>query len=380
MKLRTAATLIVNLVGSHRRSRVVTTLFAAWVAFVCGSTYFVSASLEHAARLAANEAPALIAEELRAGRPTLMSAETLSSLAALPSVRSVRPRLFGYLYLAALDANVLVLDRGSLTANTGTDFAGRLPETSREVLLGHGIANALGLRLHDAFAISGRGPAQLLTVVGIGTRESSLVTNDWLVATHDVVASVLGTESPADAIVEVYPPSEQPLVETKIAALGLRTVTRTGQRNFAASTYGRISAFLAYVETPVWLSLAIFVWLTARADRAAARENAALRARGVDIATILFVRGTSDALPVMVGSSVGVCMALLHVHAFGAPIFRATLMSGTLPLDFPVGLDSIELALVVLFAPALTFLMSAWSHVASTLRPPFFGLRTGLSS
>lgn len=316
----------------RRRARSLALIvgLAASVALL-SAVFFVTSALRDEARRVRGAAPDLVVQKLVAGRPTVIDPSLAPSIARLPGVKAVVPRVWGYLFLASIQSNVAVVSsaaRGPLALSAGRD----LQEGERGVtVLGKELAEALGLRVGDRllFPLPGHRTAEA-TVVGLFAAPVALYTSDVALVPEEDARAILGVPAglAVDLAVDLTNPDESQVLAGKLGELfpGARVVEKRLLDRTLSLVYGRRAGFVLGASLPALLALFVLAW-----DRAAGlgvaerREIAILKACGWSTGDILRVKLSEAFLVAFGGGALGILLAFLWSFPFGAPGLREVL-------------------------------------------------------
>ena len=122
------------------------------------SVLFLTDALRAEADRARMATPDIVVQRLIAGRPSILNAADAEKLSGIASVSGVRPRVWGYLFLPALQGNVTVIgvheNAPGLTVVEGSLAEGRdrMPG-AHEMIAGATLARALGLNVGDELGL-----------------------------------------------------------------------------------------------------------------------------------------------------------------------------------------------------------------------------------
>src|SRR5690606_33330762 len=112
---------------------------------------FVHGALEHESAALVRAMPELTVQAIRGGRPERIDPEQLAFLDEHPGVRAHAPRIWGYLYVPSLGANVSVIGVGPASlAGVAPILDGAPPAEEGEAVVGDAFARSLGLRPGDS--------------------------------------------------------------------------------------------------------------------------------------------------------------------------------------------------------------------------------------
>ena len=316
----------------RRRARSLTLVvgLAASVALL-SAVFFVTTALRDEARRVREAAPDLVVQKLVGGRPSVLDPSLAPTIARLPGVRRVVPRVWGYLFLASIQSNVAIVgssSRGPLLLAAGRDLA----EGERgATVLGRELAEALGLRVGDRvmFPLPGHRAAEA-TVVGLFASSVSLYTSDVALVPEEDARQILGVPegTAVDLAVDLTNPDESQVLAGKLGDLfpGARVVEKRLLERTLSLVYGRRAGFVLGGSLPALLALFVLAW-----DRAAGlgpaerREIAILKACGWSTSDVLRVKLTEAFLVAFAGSALGILLAFAWSFPLGAPGLREVL-------------------------------------------------------
>ena len=327
-------------VGAVRRRRarsfaMVVGLSSAVLLFA--GVIFLSGSLRAEAARAKVAMPDILVQRLVGGRPRTIGVDEKAKIQLLPSVASVRPRVWGYVFLPALQGNVTVVgvdaDRAALADLGGAIGEGRdLAPREKEMVTGRGLARFLGLRVGDELALpSAERNAPSLRLVGTFASSVDLYTADVLLCDDDDARAILGVPpgEATDLAVRVKNPEESRVLARKIADLlpGARVIDREGLERVYELAYGRRAGLVLAASLPALLALFVLAW-----DRLSGalpeekREIAILKAVGFSTGDVVRVKILESFLVSLLAVLAGIVAAYAWVFVFGAPGLRAALV------------------------------------------------------
>jgi lipoprotein-releasing system permease protein len=295
----------------------------AFITWLFASVVFLTDALRHEARLGIGELPDLMVQRTVAGRPALLDATHVDALAAMRGVSRVTPRVWGYLYVPSLEANLTVV---GLTATPDASLAveGRLPREDGEVVVGEVLAERLGLRRGDEVALPAAERYQLVRVVGVFRAESALRTADVILALEPLARTLLGMPEGqyTDLAVELRVADEASVVANRAAELfpGARVLQRSLIERTHALTFDARGGMLSVLLLPALAALLLLAWdrLTGLGE-VERREIGILKAVGWQTTEVLSVRLYEQLVVALTGAALGVAIAYVYVFALGAP-------------------------------------------------------------
>ncbi|MCZ7682374.1 MAG: ABC transporter permease [Sandaracinaceae bacterium] len=236
-------------VGSMRRRLAKSLALSLGLAFVVAlfaSALFLTDALEREYAIGADRMPDLTVQRLVAGRPALIEASLAEPLADIPAVRRVTPRVWGYYFFRALEANVTIVGAAPDEALDVALERGRLPRGDGEVAVGTALADLLGLRVGDELGVPMGDEVIFSDVVGTFGDASALRTADLVVATPEHARRLLGVPEgmATDLAIDLTTLDEAGVVSEHVAArvegarvLDARLLRRTYELTF--DTRGR---------------------------------------------------------------------------------------------------------------------------------------------
>lgn len=316
--------------GRRRGRSLAVALALALTTALFSSTFFLAESLRRTSSALAEHAPSIVVSRTIAGRPATLREDVQPEIATILGVRTVRPRVWGYLYLAALEGNVTVMTLGE-----GTTAELALPSdpvelAAGEAIVGPGVARALGLREGDRIAFGAPGAAaeeagvRVLRAARVLGDDAALLANDVVLTTEADARAILDLPAGAvtDLAVEVFPPEETEVVAAEIVRLvpGARVTTRETSARVLELTFDARAGLLGAVLLPVLFAFLLLSWERLSGLSAEERhEIGVMKAVGWSTADVLALRVTESALVALAGATLGIAAAYVHVFFLGAP-------------------------------------------------------------
>ncbi len=333
------------------------TVGLALVVALFASVLFVTDALRRELALGIDGAPDVTVQTLVGGRPALVPATALDGLAARRGVRAVRPRVWGYLFVPSIEANLTVIGAGGGVAGTRHDrlVHGRLPREGREMALGAALATRLGLRAGDSMAFPAPEGFRLLHVVGIFRAESALRTADVVLTTDADARALLGIPDgmATDVAIDLARAEESDVVATLAAdALpGARVLEKRLLRRTYELTFDERGGLLAAMGIPALVALLLLAWerLTGLSE-AERREIGLLKAIGWETRDVLAARLWESAAVALAGTTLGVVLGYVFVFLAGAPLLRHALLGWSAlypPFELVPAVDVAQLATLI---------------------------------
>jgi ABC-type lipoprotein release transport system permease subunit len=124
---------------------------------------FLTEALRAEAERAHDANPDIVVQRLVGGRPTTIAAASVETIGGIPSVRTVTPRVWGYVFLPSLQGNVTIVGTAkgapALSTANGTLAEGRdLAPGNHEMIAGVELARFLGMRPGDELGLPSADP------------------------------------------------------------------------------------------------------------------------------------------------------------------------------------------------------------------------------
>ncbi|CAN5767578.1 FtsX-like permease family protein [soil metagenome] len=335
----------------------------ALTVILVASILFVTDSLRAEARRASSAVPDVVVQRLVGGRPTLIATSEAEKLKDIPSVRRARPRVWGYLFLPALQGNVTivgvsgevrVLDEVRGTLASGHD---KTPG-AHEMVIGKRLADELGLGVGDEMQLPTASPSPPLRLAGTFSSAVAIWTADVIVCDDVDARAILGIgqNDATDIALDLANPEEQHVV----AATALERIPnarviegRSLLRVYEAG-YGRRAGLLFAASIPALVALLLLAW-----DRASGlgpaerREVAILKAVGFGTRDVLMVKLYEATLVAAVATAVGLGAAYAWVFVVGAPGLRAALVGWSVLYPETPFVPEVDLAQLVAITAAI---------------------------
>ncbi len=353
------------------------------VALVTGVLFLADALRGEADRARASM-PDIVVQRLVAGRPTTITAVEADKLRGIPSVQSVTPRVWGYLFVAALSGNVTVIgareSEPALDVSNGSLAQGRdIHPGAHEMIAGAGLARLLGLMLGDELGLPSPNPsAPPLKLVGTFASSVELYTSDVVICDEADARLLLGvhaTEATDLAVAVINPAEVHVIAQTILDRIpGARVIERDRMARVYELAYGRRAGLVLAASIPAILALLVLAW-----DRASGlgpeekHEIAILKAVGWSTSDILWVKMCEAAIVGAVATALGLVLAYSWVFLLGAPGLRPVVAGWSVlypqaPLTPSVdGAELLAMALAIVAPFVALSIVPAWR--ASTLDP-----------
>ncbi len=289
------------------------TLVIAWFA----SVLFLTDSLRREWSLGLEAAPPLTIQRLVAGRPALISVSAGAELLSHPAVTAVDPRVWGYVFVAPLSANVTVV--------------GTVEELGEEdAVIGAALASQLGLRVGDRFALPAAGGARTVRVAEVFEDPSGLRSADLVMLKMATARAVLGlAEGEATDLAVTLSRESESAAVARLALQSIpraRVLERRALRRTYDLTFNGRAGWLTLASLPALLTLLLIGWERVTGlSPGERREIGVLKAVGFSTRDVLIARVFENAWLSFVASALGLCLAYLYVFVLGAPWLRDSL-------------------------------------------------------
>ena len=323
---------------ARRPGRTVALLGAVgMVVTLLSAVLFATSALRGEAERGRQTQPDVVVQHLAGGRPALIEPSTLSFVTQLPGVRRATARVWGYVFLPSLKANVTVVGRTPDTADLkdvrGVLRSGRdaRPGERGVALIGKALADLLHVREGDVISLpSPREDAPTLELLGVFDSPVALYTSDVILLDAGDARTILDIPDgrATDIAIELGNPEEAAVVtrailekEPALRVLDKRILARTYRL-----TYGRRAGVVIAAALPALFAMLILAWDRisglAPAER---REIAVQKAVGWSTADVLYAKLYESVLVGVLAFGAGVALAYAWVFLLGAPLLREVL-------------------------------------------------------
>jgi ABC-type lipoprotein release transport system permease subunit len=309
----------------------------AFAVALVAAVLFLVESLRAEADRARAAQPDIVVQKLVGGRPATIPASECSKLNDIPSVRDVVPRVWGYIFLPALQGNVTVVGVAKgvppISVANGVLHSGRdLQPNAHEMIAGVELAHFLGMLPGDELGLPSADPrARPMKLVGTFRSSLDLWTSDVIVVDEDDARALLGVPEgdATDIAVTLANPSEARVVARTIVDRlpGARVIERDLLERVYHLAYGRRAGLVLGASIPAILALLVLAW-----DRASGiggderREIAILKAIGWSTSDVLWAKLFEAIIVGAVATALGLLIGYAWVFWFGAPGLRPALV------------------------------------------------------
>lgn len=311
-------------------------LFAI-IVFLFSGIDFMSGALYHETVKAIDFQPALIVQNVKAGRQVPIDLLPLEGIRKIPGVSGARGRVWGYYFDPYTGANYTIVgdpgdlvSRWELTRKSLDDkTANRAESLGRgEAYVGEGVAlvrhvgkeGLLNFQDHAARPMS-------FKVKGLFGSSVSLWTHDLIVLREDDARNFFGlSEGTAwDLAVDVPNELEVAKVGEKIIAMipGARVIASNQLKRTYGSSYGFRSGILMSMSVICLLAFLILAYdRVARLSQEEQREIAILKAVGWETRDVIRMNMLQSLILSLTGFLLGTVLSYFHVFAAGGPLLR----------------------------------------------------------
>ena len=324
----------------RRRSKnILILIIFVLLVFAVSAILFITGSLTKEMMITSNDLPDITVQRILGGRQVNIPASYIPEIEEIPGVEAVETRVWGYFYLASLQANFTIygmdlnlLEEGEyrkiVNWENVPDQAEKNPDF--QMIVGQGVYELLkDIQMEKAYLFyqpSWEKPIPF-DIMGTFKTETELQSNDLMVLQTEGARRVL--ELPpdefSDLVVYVPNPEEIENIALKIRRYfpELRTVTRAQIQNTYASVFGWKSAFVLSS-----LLVAIFAFLILIWDKASGlspdekREIGILKAIGWDTDVVLSVKFWEGFILSGIASLAGILLAYAYIYWLRAPGLR----------------------------------------------------------
>ena len=321
----------------RRRSKnILILIIFVLLVFAVSSVLFITGSLTKEMMITSNDLPDITVQRILGGRQVNMLSSYIPEIEKIPGVEAVETRVWGYFYLASLQANFTIygmdlnlLEEGEYhkIVNWRNVPDGVQSNPDFRMIVGRGVFELLkDIQMDEAYLFyqpSWQKPIPF-DIIGTFKTETELQSNDMMVLQTEGARQVL--ELPpdefSDLVVYVPNPEEIENIALKIHRYfpELRAITRGQIQNTYASVFNWKSAFVLSS-----LLVAIFAFLILIWDKASGlspeekREIGILKAIGWDTDVVLSVKLWEGLILSGISSLAGILMAYAYIYWLRAP-------------------------------------------------------------
>lgn len=324
----------------RRRSKnILILIIFVLLVFAVSSILFITGSLTQEMMITSNDLPDITVQRILGGRQVNVPASFIPEIEKIPGVEAVETRVWGYFYLASLQANFTIygMDLNLLEEGEYRKIVNwkNVPDQTEKnpdfrMIVGQGVFELLkDIQMQKAYLFyqpTWEKPIPF-DIIGTFKTETELQSNDLMVLQTEGARRVL--ELPPDEFSDlaVYVPNPEEIenIALKIRRYfpELRTVTRAQIQNTYSSVFGWKSAFVLSS-----LLVAIFAFLILIWDKASGlspeekREIGILKAIGWDTEIVLSVKFWEGLILSGISSLAGILLAYAYIYGLRAPGLR----------------------------------------------------------
>jgi len=320
---------LLSLARRKGKTFAITLVFALTIA-VLASVLMLTHALRSEAEQLLIGAPELLIQRVSGGRHELVPEQYGETIAALPGVGKVEPRIWGYYYDALTDSNYTLLGAQGPTEAL-TLLQGRLPEGPDECAIGTGVATNRRIALgDDLILIDQQSLGVSYQVVGVFDAASDLLTHDLILFQPAELHRFFNMPDgfATDISVTVYNPREIDNIAHKVKRA--LPDTRPIARGEIMRTYDAVFNWRSGMLLSIF-SLALFAFCILAWDKATGlsaeekKEIAVLKAVGWDTSDVLLLKFWEGIVISLTALLAGLLLAFLHVFVWGAPLLGAVI-------------------------------------------------------
>ena len=324
----------------RRRSKnILILIIFILLVFAISSILFITGSLTKEMMITSNALPDITVQRILGGRQVNVLSAYIPEIEEIPGVEAVETRVWGYFYLASLQANFTIygMDLNLLEEGEYRKIVNwkNVPDQAKNnpdfrMIIGRGVFELLrDIHMEKAFLFyqpTWQKPIPF-DIIGTFKTETELQSNDMMILQTEGARRVL--ELPpdefSDLAVHVPNPEEIENIALKIRRFfpELRTITRAQIQNTYSSVFGWKSAFVLSSLMAAIFAFLILIW-----DKASGlspdekREIGILKAIGWDTDVVLSVKFWEGLILSGISSLTGILLAYAYTYWLRAPGLR----------------------------------------------------------
>ena len=324
----------------RRRSKnILILIIFVLLVFAVSSILFITGSLTQEMMMTSNDLPDITVQRILGGRQVNVPASVIPEIENIPGVEAVETRVWGYFFLASLQANFTIygmdlnlLEEGEYQkiVNWKNIPDGATKNPDFRMIVGRGVYELLSdIGMEQAYLFyqpTWEKPIPF-DIIGTFKTETELQSNDLMVLQTEGARRVL--ELPPDEFTDlvVYVPNPEEIenIALKIRRYfpELRTVTRAQIQNTYAAVFGWKSAFVLSSLLAAIFAFLILIWDKASGlSQEEKREIGILKAIGWDTDVILSVKLWEGLILSGISSLAGLLLAYAYIYGLRAPGLR----------------------------------------------------------
>lgn len=333
--------------------------------FLISSVVFFTNGLRREAETILQDAPEMIIQRTMAGRQALVPLDYTEEIEKIRGVRQVKPRLWGYYYHPAAQANYTLIASDDYPYGEGT------------VEVGEGVVRTWGTARGDQLYFRAfNGEALELRLVKTFTSPSELITSDLISMSKGTFRRLTGIPEgfATDLAVTIRNPRESLTIAEKVS-LSLpdsRSILREEILRTYAALFDWRGGYTIVLLVGAFLAFFIFAWDKATGLSAEERsEIGILKGLGWDTSDILMIKFWEGSVISVTAFFLGVLGAYIHTFLASASLFEHALKGwATLYPVFQVKptVDAYQLAVLFLLTVvpySFVCLIPAWKWASS---------------
>jgi ABC-type lipoprotein release transport system permease subunit len=281
------------------------------------SVVFFTGALKKEARLVLKDAPEIVVQRQIAGRHDMIPVTYAERIKDIRGVVSVKPRLWGYYYMAGANYTLMTRDDS--------------PYGQRGIAIGKGVSRTLQIQKGDAFGLRGfDGTTIDFEVKQILPASSELVSADLILMSEGDFRSLFGLAEgvATDLTVVVRNQKEIETIAAKITEL--LPDTRPIIRDEITRTYDAVFDWRAGVIVVI-LAIALLAFIIFALDKASGlsaeerREIGTLKAIGWETGDVIVMKFWEAIAVSLTAFLLGSLLAYIHVFFASATLFEQVL-------------------------------------------------------
>lgn len=295
-------------------------LVYTFVVFLVASVILFSSAIRKVAASLLEDTPEIIVQRTISGRHELIPMDYADRIATIRGVRKVVPRLWGYYYHMASQANYTIM----------VPDVDPPPEDS--AVVGDGVLRTWGTMVdgNRLYFRAYSGEAVVLNVVGTFQSETDLVSADLILVAEPTFRRICGIPAgrATDLAVTIRNSRESPVIAEKISLMlpDTRPILREEIQRTYSAIFDWRSGYVIVLLSGAIAAFFIFAWDKATGLSAQEKtEIGILKAMGWDTADVLIMKTWEGAFISLSAYLLGVLLAYVHVFAGSAPLFEHAL-------------------------------------------------------
>jgi lipoprotein-releasing system permease protein len=326
--------------------------------FVISSVIFFTEAIRKEAHLVLEDAPQIIVQRMVGGRFDLIPGHYADEIKSIRGVQSVTPRVWGYYFDSAVNANYTVQASEEFNVN------------DNEVVVGSGVARSRHLAPGDRVALrASNGETIIVKVVDTFDSSSELVSADLIITNEVTLRKLLGIPSQyaTDLALKVRRKEEYITIARKVIALypDTRPILRDEILRTYSSVFDWRSGVVVVILTGSVLAFFIFAWDKATGLSAEEKkEIGILKALGWDTSDILIIKFWEGTVISLTAFFIGVTFGYIHVFFASSSIFKYALKGWSVLYPQFKLIPSIDFYQIILL-----FFLSVLPYTLTTIIP-----------